>query len=74
MLCSGVKVTLPNKTITVHAKLLYVVADLPAKAILLNCNQYNGAYGCNHCTIEGHQVICAVVSNVARCSLCLLCQ
>lgn len=30
--------------------------DLPAKAIVLNCNQYNGAYGCSTCKHSGRTV------------------
>lgn len=33
----------------VKARLLFAVMDLPAKAALLNCNQYNGVYGCLTC-------------------------
>lgn len=40
-----------------RVKLLMVVADLPAKAAVLNCNQYNGKFGCSTCDHEGKQVI-----------------
>ena len=39
-----------------RVKLLMVVADLPAKASVLNCNQYNGKFGCSTCDHEGKQV------------------
>lgn len=28
-------------------------ADLPARSLLLNMNQFNGAYSCQKCTLEG---------------------
>lgn len=33
-----------------------MVADLPAKAAVLNCNQFNDRYGCTNCEIEGKVV------------------
>ena len=42
--------------VTCRAKLLFCVADLPAKAVLLNSVQYNGKYGCHTCQHEGEQV------------------
>ena len=36
--------------------LLFITCDLPAKAALLNTNQYNGQYGCSHCLHPGQQV------------------
>ena len=39
-----------------RARLLFVVADLPAKASLLNIIQYNGKFGCPTCYQEGKQV------------------
>ena len=36
-----------------HVKLLMVVANLPAKASLLNCNQFNGKFGCSTCEHKG---------------------
>ena len=42
----GLKVTMQKYgDITCRAKLLFAIADLPAKAALLNCVQYNGKYG-----------------------------
>ena len=32
--------------VTCKAELLIIIGDLPAKAALLNCNQFNGQYGC----------------------------
>lgn len=37
-------------------RVLIMVADLPAKAAVLNCNQFNGRYGCSDCEIEGKVV------------------
>lgn len=36
-----------------RAKLLLGVFDLPAKALALNCLQYNGQYGCAYCLDSG---------------------
>ena len=36
-----------------RAKLLLGVFDLPAKAMALNCTQFNGQYGCPHCLDKG---------------------
>ena len=41
-----------------RARLLFVVADLPAKASLFNITQFNGKFGCPTCTHEGEQVCC----------------
>ena len=39
-----------------HIRVLYCVADLPAKALLLHCHQFNGSYGCSECEIKGQVV------------------
>ena len=52
----GITVTVNNVAVTCKAKLLISVADLPAKASLTNCNQYNGQYGCQSCKQKGDQV------------------
>lgn len=45
---------LPDNTdITVEAHVMSVVADLPARAILLNISQFNGYFGCNFCLHQG---------------------
>ena len=36
--------------------LISCVLDLPAKATLLNCHQFNGEYGCATCKYPGVQV------------------
>ena len=38
-----------------HARLLCGTCDLPAKAMVLNMMQFNGQYGCTHCTQSGKQ-------------------
>lgn len=42
--------------VTCKARLLFALADLPAKAALYNIIQFNGKYGCPHCVHEGEQV------------------
>lgn len=49
--------TMPDgNSVTVKGQLLCAIMDLPAKAALLNCNQYNGAFGCSTCKQEGSVV------------------
>ena len=55
-LCKGVKVTVKGEEITCRARLLFTLADLPAKASLTNMIQYNGKFGCHTCKQEGEQV------------------
>lgn len=38
---------------TIHASLLLTTVDLPARAILSNMKQYNGAFSCSVCEDEG---------------------
>lgn len=53
----GVKVSVQGEgDVVCRAKLLFVVADLPAKASLLNMTQFNGKFGCPTCYPEGQQV------------------
>ena len=53
----GIQVVAPDGGVcTVKAKLIYAVMDLPAKAAILNCNQYNGEYGCATCKNPGKVV------------------
>ena len=40
----------------VRAQLLCAIVDLPAKAALMNCLQYNGQYGCSTCKHPGCMV------------------
>ena len=50
---SGVEVKTPTGKIQVHCMVLMCSADLPAKAKVGNCVQYNGYNGCNTCDIYG---------------------
>lgn len=52
----GLEITTPNGRKILKAKLLGCVFDLPAKAMSLNCKQWNGHYGCSYCLDEGTQV------------------
>jgi hypothetical protein len=38
-----------------HFRLLYFIADSPAKAVILNTNRFNGYFGCIHCLHPGVQ-------------------
>lgn len=59
---TGVQVDIPGfGQKTIQVKLLCAILDLPAKASLLNCNQYNGSFGCNTCKHPG----VSVSSNIA---------
>lgn len=50
----GVSLKLPGgERITVRAKLLCAVADMPAKSLFMRFIQYNGAYSCFHCLQQG---------------------
>eukprot|EP00731_Ephydatia_muelleri_P006669 Em0003g917a len=49
----GVEVNTPTGKIQVHCMVLMCSADLPAKAKVGNCVQYNGYNGCNTCDIYG---------------------
>lgn len=40
----------------IRARIISVVMDLPAKAMILHCNQYNGAFGCAVCKHPGEMV------------------
>lgn len=52
----GIQVELPDGSLEIcKAKLLFNVCDLPAKAVLMNCNQFNGKHGCSSCKNEGEQ-------------------
>ena len=52
---------LPDNTdITVEAHVMSVVADLPARAILLNISQFNGYFGCNFVFIKALAIGLAV--------------
>ena len=43
----------PTGVMQIYCMILMCAADLPAKAKVANCVQYNGYYGCNTCNIKG---------------------
>ena len=48
------EVDIPNEgKCTVRGQLLCAIMDLPAKAAMSNCTQYNGYYGCSGCKHPG---------------------
>lgn len=50
----GLKIKVPSGDIVaIRGKLLFGVFDLPAKASVLCCKQFNGEYGCSVCTHPG---------------------
>ena len=52
----GIKVDLIDGTVTVKARLLVVVTDLPPKAAIMKVTQFNGEFGCPVCLHKGEQV------------------
>ena len=51
---TGLEVQLHDgQTISTRSALLSVHADLPAKAMLINMNQFNGQYACLYCYHPG---------------------
>ena len=49
----GLAINLPTEIITIKAKLVLGIFDLPAKAIVLSTKQYNGKFGCSVCLHPG---------------------
>lgn len=49
----GIKISTPSGCRTIRAKLVVGVFDLPAKAAVLHCKQFNGKYGCSVCLHPG---------------------
>lgn len=50
----GIECTSPDRgTFSCRAFLLSATADLPARALLCNCVQYNGSFGCWKCLQKG---------------------
>ena len=45
-----------GREVICKARLLFALADLPAKAMLYNMTQFNGRFGCPTCKHEGEQV------------------
>lgn len=51
---NGVNLNLPNgQVVSVRAKVIGAVADMPAKSQFMRLTQYNGAYSCFLCTAQG---------------------
>ena len=51
-----VGINIEHGCVTVKARLLVVVTDLPAKAAIMNIMQFNGEFGCPVCLHKGEQV------------------
>jgi len=50
---NGIDLTVGENIINVKAYLLCTAADLPAKSLLMNMNQFNGEYSCGKCLQKG---------------------
>ena len=59
-LSEGILISIEDQQRLVKCRLLCAVMDLPAKASLLNCTQFNGAYGCPTCKHPG-STVCAII-------------
>ena len=55
----GIDVNIPNTEIPLHVRGIIIcgTCDLPAKALFLNMNQYNGRFGCQKCKIQGKYLL-----------------
>ena len=64
LFCLGITVNVPEiGQQVVKGLLISAVLDLPAKAALLNCHQYNGEYGCSTCKHPGITVRYIIEAN-----------
>ena len=52
-LCVGVSVSTPDGIGIARGVLLECSVDLPARAMVLQMKQFNGAFGCCYCEVEG---------------------
>ena len=52
----GTTINIGKEKIIIRAKLVLGVFDLPAKAAVLCCKQYNGEYGCHVCLNPGKRM------------------
>ena len=66
---TGIKMNSPNGVMIIRAKLVLGIFDLPAKATVLNCKQYNGKYGCSICLHPGKRVSGRMVYPPRKCNL-----
>lgn len=48
-----IKIKYENRNIFLKFNIIALIADLPAKASILNCKQFNGDYGCILCLQKG---------------------
>ena len=52
----GMPISISNGTVTIRAKLIMGIFDLPAKALVLCSKQFNGEYGCSVCLNPGKRL------------------
>ena len=52
----GMQINTPDGIVTVRAKLILGIFDLPAKALVLCAKQYNGEFGCSVCLHPGKRL------------------
>ena len=55
-LSSGITVETPAGSMVARGILLHCSVDLPARAMICNMKQWNGAHGCLYCTEQGTTV------------------
>ena len=56
-LYTGIEVNIPNNNvINVRGLIISGTCDLPAKALFLNIQQYNGKHGCSNCEIRTKRI------------------
>ncbi len=53
---SGLEIETPSGAVTVRAKLVTGIFDLPAKAAVLCAKQFNGEFGCSVCLHQGKRL------------------
>lgn len=52
----GIAIRLEDKEVTLKLKLYGVLSDTPAKATVLNMNNFNGNFGCPYCLNPGNEI------------------
>lgn len=50
---NGIQIEKNGKINTIYIQIYGVICDTPAKAIVLNMNQFNGEFGCPYCLNPG---------------------
>ena len=53
LIVSGISLDIECQLILMKTVLLSGILDLPAKAQVMEMNQYNGEYSCSYCEVEG---------------------